>query len=178
MDAWWPRLLEAQFKPTWGGKLYDRMLGMLDTDDEPNAAGAHQGSSYIVGWYGYVEKDLRTILGRRLPRSQRVKRRHRYSRTYCGGPGRRRTRFRRCRAVLERSLKEAAANTNRTALYGKDEFCGDGENLPPGQARGTAQLCFDAIRFRPTGALEQPLIHWINRPTFQQAVEIQGHRGR
>jgi hypothetical protein len=29
---------------------------------------------------------------------------------------------------------------------------------------------------RPLGAVTQPLIDWINRPTFQQAVEIQGHR--
>jgi hypothetical protein len=27
---------------------------------------------------------------------------------------------------------------------------------------------------RPLGAIQQPRIHWINRPTFQQAVEIQG----
>jgi hypothetical protein len=32
------------------------------------------------------------------------------------------------------------------------------------------------VSFRPLGAVTQPLIHWINRPTFQQADEIQGHR--
>jgi hypothetical protein len=34
------------------------------------------------------------------------------------------------------------------------------------------------VRFRPIGAVTVPTIHWINRPTFQQAVEIQGHRER
>jgi hypothetical protein len=29
---------------------------------------------------------------------------------------------------------------------------------------------------RPLGAVTQPLIDWINRPTFQQVVEIPGHR--
>ena len=29
---------------------------------------------------------------------------------------------------------------------------------------------------RPLGGVTQPLIHWINRPTYQQAIEIQGHR--
>jgi hypothetical protein len=40
--------------------------------------------------------------------------------------------------------------------------------LPPGD-----QWCFDAVRQRPVGGATQPLIHWINRPTYQQAVEIQ-----
>jgi hypothetical protein len=30
--------------------------------------------------------------------------------------------------------------------------------------------------FRPLGAITQPLIPWINRPTFQQVVEVQNHR--
>jgi hypothetical protein len=37
-------------------------------------------------------------------------------------------------------------------------------------------MCSDSIQFRVIGAIKQPLIEWINRPTFQQAVEIQGHR--
>jgi hypothetical protein len=35
-----------------------------------------------------------------------------------------------------------------------------------------SQWCFDAVFHRPLGAVTQPLIHWINRPTFQQAVEV------
>jgi hypothetical protein len=34
------------------------------------------------------------------------------------------------------------------------------------------QACSDAIQFRPIGAGSQPLIPWINRPTYQQAVSI------
>jgi hypothetical protein len=34
-------------------------------------------------------------------------------------------------------------------------------------------LCWDSIEQRPTGGATQPLIEWINRPTFQQAVEVQ-----
>jgi hypothetical protein len=29
------------------------------------------------------------------------------------------------------------------------------------------------VRFSPVGATKQPLIHWINRPTYQQVNEIQ-----
>jgi hypothetical protein len=45
-----------------------------------------------------------------------------------------------------------------------------------GCTQGNAQWCYDAISFRVVGLIDQPFIHWINRPTFQQAVEILGHR--
>ena len=38
------------------------------------------------------------------------------------------------------------------------------------------QYCFDTVLHQPVGAITQPLIHWINRPTFQQVVEVQGSR--
>jgi hypothetical protein len=40
------------------------------------------------------------------------------------------------------------------------------------------QWCYDAVRQRPVGAINQPLIHWINRPTFQQVVEINNQAPR
>jgi hypothetical protein len=39
--------------------------------------------------------------------------------------------------------------------------------------RGTGSLA----RCWAIGAITQPLIEWINRPTFQQSDEIQGHAG-
>jgi hypothetical protein len=39
-------------------------------------------------------------------------------------------------------------------------------------------MCSDSIQFRPIGVISQPLIEWINRPTFQQADEIAGHGPR
>ena len=39
-------------------------------------------------------------------------------------------------------------------------------------------MCSDSIQFQPIGAITQPLIEWVNRPTFQQADEIQGHGPR
>ena len=32
-------------------------------DDDPNLDGEHHGSAYQNGWYGFVSKDLRTLLG-------------------------------------------------------------------------------------------------------------------
>ena len=38
-------------------------------------------------------------------------------------------------------------------------------------------LC-DEIAFMTAGAVGLPDIHWQDRPTFQQIVEVQGHRSR
>jgi len=153
MDAWWPLLIEAQFKPALGDALFGKLEGMVDPDDEPNVHGQHLGSAYNGGWYGYVQKDLRTILGDKV--------KGRYSRVYCGGG-----KLKRCRAALTASLAKAVA-TDPATLYDEDAVCdsSEGEGLDP-------QFCFDAVRQRPLGAISQPLIHWINRPTFQQVVEI------
>ena len=54
----------------------------------------------------------------------------------------------------------------KTELY-QDAGCTDGD-----------QPCFDATRFRAIGGVTVPSIPWINRPTYQQVVEVQGHRPR
>ena len=71
--------------------------------------------------------------------------------------------MRRCRARLRASLKRAL-NSDPGVFY-KDEVC-EAYEMP------SDQWCFDAVRQRPVGAINQPLIHWINRPTFQQVIEI------
>jgi hypothetical protein len=163
MDAWWPRWIRAQFEPVLGAELYDALAleperepgdeGMIDLDDEPNANGTHVGSAYIAGWYGYAEKDLRTILGHDVAGA--------YSRPYCGGGDRAA-----CAQLLRQTLLEAVAEPAAT-LY-QDEVCAEDDT--PGFE--DPQLCFDAIAHTPAGAITQPLIHWINRPTFQQIVEL------
>jgi len=40
------------------------------------------------------------------------------------------------------------------------------------------ETCFDAVRFRPIGAITVPELPWINRPTYQQVVQVNGHRPR
>jgi acyl-homoserine lactone acylase PvdQ len=143
MDAWWPLLLEAQFKPALGDALFERIQTMIGFDDEPRA----QGSAYQSGWYGYSQKDLRSVLGKRVKGD--------YSREYCG-----RGKLRRCRKALIGSLKQALA-VPAEELYGTESCEGGGP-----------QWCDDAVQFRALGAVTQPPMHWINRPTFQQAVEI------
>jgi acyl-homoserine lactone acylase PvdQ len=173
MDAWWPGWVEAEFKPTLGNQLFGAIEDVLPFDD-PNRE-HHLGSAWQDGWWGYVSKDLRTILSKKKHRgnhkgggkaaaSKKGKKkkavRGRYSRIYCGGG-----KLGRCRQALLVSLQAALA-TPPSDLYPAVDGCTQGDN----------QWCHDAIEFRPVGLIEQPFIHWINRPTFQQVVEIFNHR--
>jgi acyl-homoserine lactone acylase PvdQ len=157
MDAWWPLWIERQFQPVLGPTALDKLESTLEIDNTPNNHGDHLGSAYQGSWYGFVRKDLRTVLGRKV--------RGRYSRRYCG-----RGRLKSCRRVLRRSLKAALA-VPRSELYGGDEVCREA-------GRDGDQWCYDAVRQRPVGGATQPLIHWINRPTYQQANEITARVGR
>jgi acyl-homoserine lactone acylase PvdQ len=147
MDAWWPRWVRAEFEPELGRAAFDRLAATVDFDNDPNNHGEHLGSAYQDGWYGYARKDLMSVLGRRV--------RGPYSRTYCGGGS-----LKRCRTALRRSLR-AALSVPASELYSGDPECPQAD-----------QWCFDAVSFRAVGGATQPLIHWINRPTFQQVNEI------
>ncbi|MFL5885139.1 MAG: penicillin acylase family protein [Thermoleophilaceae bacterium] len=197
MDAWWPLWVGGEFQPTLGSDLYKQTQQILELSNDPNNHGDHLGSAYQDGWYGYVSKDLRTLLksssrrtaSRHPHRRTRAagataaaKRRHakrnrkghhrtakplvpgQYSRIYCGQGS-----LKGCREMLARTLKQAI-DADPAQLY-KDDVCSsnEGKGWDP-------QMCFDAVRQRPLGAVTEPLIHWINRPTFQQADEIQSHR--
>ena len=155
LDRWWPKWMRAQFRPTLGAAPYKRLLSIMAQDDDPNLDGEHHGSAYQLGWYGYAQKDLRRLLGRRV--------RGKLSRVYCGGAKSRQGNLRKCRARLRASLKRAL-NSDPAVFY-KDQVCEDYE-------KPSDQWCFDAVRQRPVGAINQQLIHWINRPTFQQVIEI------
>jgi acyl-homoserine lactone acylase PvdQ len=151
MDAWWPRWVRAEFQPKLGKAAVDRLLATTQVDNPPNNHGDHLGSAYQGAWYGYVRKDLRTILGRKV--------KGRYVMRYCGGG-----KLRKCRKRLRSSLKAALA-VPASELYGGDEVCKDA-------GQDGDQTCYDAVRFRPVGGATQPLIPWINRPTYQQVNEI------
>jgi acyl-homoserine lactone acylase PvdQ len=157
MDAWWPLWVRAQFEPVLRRRAFEKLIETTRLDNEPNNHGDHLGSAYQGAWYGYVRKDLRSVLGRRV--------KGRYVREYCG-----RGRLQACRRALRASLRAALA-VPASDLYGHDEVCQDA-------GKGGDQWCFDAVRFRPVGGATQPLIHWINRPTYQQVVEIQGRAPR
>ncbi|MFJ2501032.1 penicillin acylase family protein [Streptomyces sp. NPDC087539] len=155
MDAWWPKLVEAEFRPGLGDDLYGALTAGLATDESPAAShgpsGAHSGSAFQYGWWGFVDKDLRQVLGRPVKGP--------LARTYCGGGD-----ASACRDALLASLKQAVAEP-ATAVYPGDDNCKAGE-----------QWCTDSIVHRPLGGIAQKAIHWQNRPTYQQVVEFPAHR--
>jgi hypothetical protein len=156
LDAFWPRWMRAQFARSLGSELFDDLVDAHELDNAPNGHGSHRGSAYQGGWYGYAAKDLRRVLGGKV--------RQPYSKRYCGGGVRSR-----CRSALRDALAASLDDDPRT-LY-RDAQCTEAGK--PGD-----QACYDAISFRAIGGITQPMIGWQNRPTYQQAVEIQGHRPR
>ncbi len=62
IDAAWPRLADAVLSPVLG-PLVERLALIQQRDDRANS----QGSSYFSGWYSYVVKDLRSLLGKPVP---------------------------------------------------------------------------------------------------------------
>ena len=73
MDTAWPRLADAVLSPVLGA-LTERLAGLVQRSLDPAES---KGSSYDDGWYGYVDKDLRTELGEPVQGA--------YSTHYCGG---------------------------------------------------------------------------------------------
>ena len=63
MDAAWRRLAGAVLAPILG-PLVERLAALHGRSDDPGP----QGSAFLSGWYGYVEKDLRTLLGSQVRR--------------------------------------------------------------------------------------------------------------
>ena len=120
--------------------------------DDPNRT-QHLGSAFDHGWYGYVQKDLRDLLG--------IQVRGAYSRIYCG-----KGKAGACRDALLASLKEALAHDSDAELYP------DGGCTEFGDISADAQACADTIHHRALGAITIPPVPWVNRPTFQQAVQI------
>lgn len=155
MDAWWPLLVEAEFKPGLGDDLYSALTANLSTDESPSAGhgptGAHAGSAFQYGWWSYVDKDIRTVLGRPVKGG--------LAKTYCGGGD-----LSGCRDILLDTLTQAAAKTP-AQVYPGDASCSAGD-----------QWCSDAIIQRPLGGLQFWPITWQNRPTYQQVVEFPSHR--
>ncbi|MFJ2651407.1 penicillin acylase family protein [Streptomyces sp. NPDC087420] len=155
MDAWWPRLVEAEFKPGLGDELYGAFTDSLPIDESPAAShgptGAHGGSAFQYGWWGYVDKDLRQVLGDPVQAPS--------PRTYCGNGT-----LSGCRDTLLTTLKAAVA-VPASQVYPGDDSCGAGD-----------QWCSDAIIHRALGGITHPTISWQNRPTYQQVVEFPTHR--
>ncbi|MEV1287483.1 penicillin acylase family protein [Micromonospora sp. NPDC049679] len=166
-DAWWPLLVRGEFRPGLGPDLYQALVNALQINESPSGhqrgdastvptsaseAQAHKGSSFQYGWWGYVDKDLRTVLGEPVVGGP--------GRGYCGGGV-----LSACRQMLLDTLREATAQP-ATEIYPGDEHCAAGD-----------QWCADAIVQSPLGGITHEPIAWQNRPTYQQVVSFPARRG-
>jgi len=153
MDAWWPLWVEGEFKPALGDELNEIFIGHGSAiHDAPRA----QGSAFQNNVYGFVDKDLRAVRGAEVKAA--------YSRIYCGQGN-----LADCRTMLLDTLAQAAS-TSADELYGTTgcEFFNGTEASP--------QMCGDAVKSVDVTLAAVPPFHWINRPTFQQAIQYPSHR--
>ncbi len=141
MDAWWPKLAVADLQPVLGNLTDDlKQLASISNDANSN------GSSYGSGWYSYVDKDLRSVLGDKVSSPYSVK--------FCGQGV-----VASCAAQVWASLDAAGAEL--AAAQGAD----------PTLWRADATK--ERIRF--AGFIPDTM-RWTNRPTFQQVVVFRSHR--
>jgi acyl-homoserine lactone acylase PvdQ len=158
LDAWQPLLERAVLRPALGGRAFDALESIYAHNrDLPNGTGGahnHFGSAFAWTMAGYVKKDLRRLLGRRVSGA--------YSLRFCGRGDRAR-----CAKLLQDTLAQAVT-ADPAQIYADP-------TITPAQCGGMdAQACFDSLRYTPVGLVDQPLEPWQNRPTQQQAVEVGG----
>ena len=147
MDAWWPKLLKAEFKPALGQRAFDNVRAMVQLGD--HTRGSPTAPDYDDGWWSYPYKDLKDLLGQPI--------RARYSRVYCGNGSKQR-----CRKDLRDSLREALKVTPEQLYGGGDGDC----------ASDPQPSCFDQNRSRIVSAISVPPFPFQNRPTYQQTTEL------
>ncbi len=150
-DTWWQDGQESVARDVLRGRLGDLVAALPQgLDDHPRHG---IGSAWNgIAWYGYVDKELRSVLGRRIQDPYRL--------TYCGDG-----RLQACRTDLVASFRDAVAR----ALAAQD--VASVEEL-------TYDKTQDQIRAVTGGAVGVRPIDWQNRPTFQQVVAFEGDRPR
>ena len=140
LDIAFTKIADGGARRAAGRRSTDDLAELQGTDQNPQG---RNGSSFGGGWYGYVDKDLRTLLGRKV--------RGRFALSYCG---------RGSLEALPRDLWSAleAAATELAAAQGPD----------PRQWRADATK--ERIKFTP--GLIPDTMRWTNRPTFQQVLRF------
>lgn len=112
-----------------------------------DAPQGHQGSAFNGGMYAHVQKDLRQVLGLSVTDP--------FSQTYCGGGS-----LVACQAALWAALDTAAASL-------QSQF---GSAVVDDWKRTVGD---DEVRYSALGISTALPMHWIDRPTFQQLVQIE-----
>jgi acyl-homoserine lactone acylase PvdQ len=146
MDAAFVPMAQAALRPVLGSlaDVGGRFATLHGPDDSP---AGRNGSAFGGGWYEYLDKDLRTLLGDRVS--------GRFSRSYCGNGNR-----------------DACRDALWAALEGASDGLAASQGIDPNQWRADATA--ERIKFLPS--LIPQTMRWTNRPVFQQAIEFGSHR--
>lgn len=143
LDQAWRPIGEAVLGPVLGPELLNEFASIRSPDNAPSPS----GSAYGGGWYGYVNKDLRTELN--LPVQAP------YSTRYCGHG-----KLSRCRESLWAVIQTAAEQLERSQ----------------GSVLSNWRAARVRIEFPPLPKSVYPFtMAWTNRSTFQQVIEFTGH---
>jgi acyl-homoserine lactone acylase PvdQ len=143
VDALWSRLANAVLAPVLDAELRTSLAQLVPTDP---ALGTNGNGSYS-GWWSYVHKDLRTLLGRPVAGT--------FATHFCGGGD-----VARCAASLWAALDDAAAALDTAQ--------------GPVAATWRSDATKERITFVP-GILTRTM-RGSNKPTFQQAITFATHR--
>jgi acyl-homoserine lactone acylase PvdQ len=142
LDQAWNGIGEAVLGPKLGP-----LLSEFASISGPNNAPSSSGSAFGGGWYGYVNKDLRSELN--LPVQAP------YSIRYCGNG-----KLSRCSESLWAAVQTAAEQLEKSQ----------------GSVPANWRAARVRIEFPPLPKSEFPFtMAWTNRSTFQQVIEFTGH---
>lgn len=148
MDAWYPRLIEQALPQL---VAQDGYIGQ-GRYDAPRA----QGSAYQEGWFQHMYRVFGMALGEEA---------HPYRVLRCGDgteAG--------CRLKVLAALAQAVSD-----LGGIQNFQNwDGTQLANAKNRAGATVeDYDSVEHTAISLYAVPAIHWLNRPTFQQLVQVE-----
>jgi acyl-homoserine lactone acylase PvdQ len=144
LDAWWPRLANAVMSPVLGG-LVDRLALLNSIGRAPDGT----GNQSTAGWAGYVDKDLRTLLGDEVDGPYNVH--------YCGA------------GVLAACAQDLWASLDAAGA----ELEAEQGTADPNAWRKSTEI--ERIKYLPE--LIDKRIEFTNRSTFQQAITFPDGRG-
>jgi len=145
LDVAWPRLANTVLAPVLDQETRAELGRLVPNDPALSAS----GSSAYSGWWSYVQKDLRSLLGRPVTSP--------YATRFCGAGL-----LALCAASLWGAIDQAVSELEQT----------QGGDPAAWRADATAER----ITFAP-GILARTM-RGSNKPTFQQAITFATHRPR
>jgi len=147
MDSWYNKMIDAILPQiTQIENVSGENLSLIMRDNTPGP----EGSAYMEGYYGY----LRTVMDMAIGRSK-----HPYNSLKCADSDN----FEDCREALTFSLVSAIEELG--GIDSRNSWGADGKIESN-----------DSIDHMSMGLAGVPKIPWVNRPTFQQVIELFDHR--